>query len=122
LKPVLQFWKDAYFHRLRAEGAFLVTSKLKNRRVGFILVESEAGGRCRVRNPFIENGVSLIDLETGEETVSKGRTLEFPTRKEGRYLLKPRSKTLAEIDLSYTEFSRAPSERNWFGVKKIPRF
>ena len=119
---VPEFWKDAYFHRLRAEGAFLVTSKLRKRRVEYVIVESEAGKRCRVRNPFSENEVSLINLETGEERTLKGRDLEFDTEKGGVYLLKPKSSSLAEVDLTYVEFERGSDERNWFGVKMIPRF
>ncbi|MEM2239388.1 MAG: hypothetical protein QXL27_03635 [Candidatus Bathyarchaeia archaeon] len=119
---VPEFWKDAYFHKLRAEGAFLVTSKLKDRMVEYIIVESEAGKTCEVVNPFSENEASLIDLKTGEEKVLTGRILKFETRKGGVYLLKPSNKPLNEIDLSCTVFERTTYEKNWFGVKKIPRF
>lgn len=117
-----EFWKDAYFHKLRAEGAFLVTSRLKNRMVEYVIVESEAGRNCEVVNPFRENEVSLIDLKTGVEKVLTGRVLKFETEKKGVYLLKPSSRPLSEIDLSYTVFERMASEKNWFGVKEIPRF
>lgn len=117
-----EFWRDAYFHKLRAEGAFLVTSKLKDRRVEYVIVESEAGKRCRVRNPFTENEVSVINLKTGEELILKGRDLEFDTEEGGTYLLKPKSLSLSEIDLNYIVFERSFNERNWFGVKKVPRF
>jgi alpha-L-fucosidase 2 len=117
-----EFWKDAYFHRLRAEGAFLVTSKLKDRIVEYVIIESEAGNVCEVANPFNEAEVSIIDMKTGKERILSGGILKFETEKGGAYLLKPSSKPLTEIDLTYMSFERGPTERNWFGVKKIPRF
>ncbi len=117
-----EFWKDAYFHKLRAEGAFLVTSKLKDRRVEYVIIESEAGNVCEVVNPFNEAEVSVINMKTGKERILSGGILKFETEKGGAYLLKPSSKPLTEIDLSYMSFERGPSEKNWFGVKKIPRF
>ncbi|MDP6496002.1 MAG: hypothetical protein QGI09_11455, partial [Dehalococcoidia bacterium] len=45
-------WQDAYFENLRAEGAFLVSSRLSGGRVAFIDITSEIGGTCRVHNPW----------------------------------------------------------------------
>jgi alpha-L-fucosidase 2 len=119
---VPEFWKDVYFHNLRAEGAFLVTSKLKDRVVEYVIIRSEAGKICEVVNPFGENEISLINLKTGEERILSGKVLKFETRKGDAYLLKPSSKPLSETDLSYNIFERTLNERNWFGCKKIPRF
>jgi len=38
------YWYDAYFADLRAEGAFLVSARLKGGKVTFVDVKSEAGG------------------------------------------------------------------------------
>jgi hypothetical protein len=119
---VPEFWKDAYFHRLRAEGAFLVTSKLKDREVEYVIIENEAGNVCEVVNPFNEAEVSLINVKTGEGRVLSGGILKFETEKGGVYLLKPSSKPLSKVDSSYMTFERGPSEKNWFGVKKTPKF
>ncbi len=45
-------WKDAEFSKLRAEGAFLVSSKLKSGNVKWVSVVSEKGGVFRLKNPF----------------------------------------------------------------------
>jgi alpha-L-fucosidase 2 len=45
-------WGDVQFVNLRAEGAFLVSARRQDHRVRFVEIVSEAGGPCRVRNPF----------------------------------------------------------------------
>ena len=117
-----EFWSDAYFYRLRAEGAFLVTSKLRRGKVKFILIESEKGGTCRVLNPFDNEQVLLKDLNTNKEKVLKGKIIEFDTVPGGKYLLLPLKEGIKEEELMYLSFKRSKLEVNWFGVKKIPRF
>ena len=117
-----EFWSDAYFYRLRAEGAFLITSKLRRGKVKFILIESEKGGTCRVLNPFDNEQVLLKDLNTNKEKVLKGKIIEFDTVPGGKYLLLPLEEGIKEEELMYLSFKRSKLEVNWFGVKKIPRF
>lgn len=119
---VPEFWKDAYFHMLRAEGAFLVTSKLKDRRVEFVMVESEAGRKCKMLNPFGEGKVSIVDLEANKQLILEGKHLEFETVIGRKYLLTPLEKPISEEEFNYISFERKSSEVNWFGVKKIPKF
>jgi len=45
-------WNDASFHQLRAEGAFVISSKMENGKVKSISVVSEKGGELRLRNVF----------------------------------------------------------------------
>ncbi len=45
-------WKEAFFHSLRAQGAFLVSAEMKDGLVSWIRVVAEKGGRLRIRNPF----------------------------------------------------------------------
>ena len=117
-----EFWSDAYFHRLRAEGAFLVTSKLRNGKVEFILVESDKGGTCRVLNPFGDDYILVRNLNTGEERRLKGDFLEFKTTPNGKYLLIPSRRHIEKEELTYLGCRIDSSETNWFGAKKLPRF
>ncbi len=113
-------WKDAYFHMLRAEGAFLVTAKMENGEVEFVLVQSEAGEPCVLLNPFRGDAI-LTDLESGKTIVLRGEKIRFDTVKGGRYLLTSSERPL-EGSPSYLIFERADSETNFFGVKRYPRF
>ena len=44
-------WKDVRFERLRAIGAFLVSSEMKDGKVISLTVYSEKGGKLRIRSP-----------------------------------------------------------------------
>jgi alpha-L-fucosidase 2 len=74
-------WKDAVFHNLRAEGAFLVSAARKDGKTHWIRVKSLAGEPCRIR-PGLEgdakatvplkpvgNGIFELTLAKGEEAI-----------------------------------------------------
>ncbi len=77
-------WKDAVFHDLRAEGAFLVSAERRNGKTEWIRIKSLAGAPCIIRpgfsGPFItssqtlkvneiEAGLFELSLNKGEEVV-----------------------------------------------------
>ncbi|MEI7830635.1 MAG: glycoside hydrolase family 95-like protein [Prolixibacteraceae bacterium] len=77
-------WKDAAFHNLLAEGAFLVSAVRKGGKTEFIRVKSLAGEPCRIKSDLAgeikhvgsktvkmrnKNGLIELDLEKGEEIV-----------------------------------------------------
>lgn len=70
-------WDASY--RLLARGAFHVTSSMRGGRVGFVELESRAGGECRLRNPWGEGGVTLYRDGRKSESLG-GALLRFPTR------------------------------------------
>jgi hypothetical protein len=115
------FWHNAYFQNLRAEGAFLVTAKFSDGQVTFVEIESEVGGVCRVRNPFVSDA-ALVDTRTGEQSVLSGSELTFGTEPGGCYCLTSAERELSEEDLAHVMPCRPESESNWFGVKQLPRF
>ena len=45
-------WGNAEFHDLRAQGAFLITAKMKEGKVAHVQVMAEKGGILRLLNPF----------------------------------------------------------------------
>jgi Glycosyl hydrolase family 95 catalytic domain len=71
-------WNASY--TLLARGAFLVTSSIESGRIGFVELESQAGGECRLRNPWGESEVTLFRDGKKSENLH-GSLLRFPTRK-----------------------------------------
>jgi len=53
-------WRNVEFNKLRTEGAFLVSAKLKDGKVEKVGVISEKGGKVRLKNPF-ENYEFMIE-------------------------------------------------------------
>ena len=117
-------WHDAHFAGLRAEGAFLVTSKLVDGEVPFVTITSEAGRPCRLRNPFGGKDAELIPAgsSSNEPIILKGEALSFDTEPGGQYLLYPAGRKPAEEDLKPVVFSRTVNEVNFYGLKRLPRF
>jgi alpha-L-fucosidase 2 len=89
-------WRDAAFRYLRAEGAFLVSAELRDGRVQWVEIISEAGQECRVRNPW------------------EGNDFVFSTGPNKSYMLHPEG---TQPTLKPLRFTRRPDERNIFGVK-----
>jgi alpha-L-fucosidase 2 len=46
-------WKEASFTNLRAEGAFLISAVRSEGLTQWIEIFSEAGGQCRIKDPFL---------------------------------------------------------------------
>ena len=69
--------QDAAFQNLRAEGAFLVSSCLRNGRVEYIEIHSEKGRKCTLDNPWPGLQVTVTRSNGTSETTSGARfTLE----------------------------------------------
>ena len=77
-------WKEAEFHELRAEGAFLVSALRKNGVTSWVKIKSLAGAPCKVRPGFagsfavsspsvtskeVEPGIFELGLKKGEEVI-----------------------------------------------------
>jgi alpha-L-fucosidase 2 len=92
LFPVWFDERPASFVRLRARGAFLVSSSFTREGVTSIEIESEMGSECRILNPWMERPV-VIETDAGE-SVSYQQTegiLSFKTSMGRRYKLLPRN-------------------------------
>jgi len=48
-------WKDVSFHSLRAAGAFLVSASQVEGKVQKVVITSEKGGICKLKNPFMSD-------------------------------------------------------------------
>jgi alpha-L-fucosidase 2 len=58
-------WRDVSFDKLRAEGAFVVSAERRAGRVTFVEIRAEAGGTCRLENPFGEATYNVKGLDKG---------------------------------------------------------
>ena len=82
-------WKEASFHDLRTEGAFLISAVRKNGVTQWVRVKSLAGEPCRIRSDFAgdvklegpktcnlhqDAGTIELSLKTGEEAILYGGT------------------------------------------------
>ena len=63
---VPEAWKDAVFHNLRTEGAFLVSAARKDGKTQWVRVKSLAGEPCRI---LIDGQEKALKLAKGEEIV-----------------------------------------------------
>lgn len=83
--------KDASFHNLRAYGAFLVSSSLKNGRVEAVELISEKGRTCTMENPWPTEKVTLWRNDKKAETLA-GKYITFSTTEKESIKLKAKSR------------------------------
>jgi len=78
---------DAAF-TLLTRGAFLVGSSMQAGKIEFIRIESQAGGECRVRNPWPGATVALARSDNKGQDLS-GDLLRFSTAKGEAVTIRP---------------------------------
>ena len=77
---------DASFENLRADGAFLVSAKLKNEKVSSLEIKSLKGRKCTVECEGIKSVINKADnKEIPFER--KGNTVSFDTQIDAEYVL-----------------------------------
>lgn len=90
---------DARF-TLLCRGNFLTTAVLKNKKIEFVEIRSNAGAECRVRNPWKDRAVSIYRngklLKEGREPV-----LIFGTDRNDRFILVPKGTSLNRLSSVY---------------------
>jgi hypothetical protein len=80
--------RDASFTRLRAKGAFLVSSELRAGTVTSIEIISERGGPLTIQSPWGMRAIRVNDASSPPHPDGKGR-IALDTRQGGRYCLAP---------------------------------
>jgi hypothetical protein len=88
---------DAAFSQL-ARGAFVVSSAQKGGKVPLVEILSQAGGPCRLVNPWGGGDVTLYRNSRKAEDLS-GETLAFPTAKGETIVLAPKGSTPAAVKM-----------------------
>ena len=71
---------DAKFTNIRAFGAFLVSSEIKDGQVQFVRIHSEAGRDCMVENPWPDKEIQIIRKGAIARKLT-GKRLAFGTEK-----------------------------------------
>ncbi|MEN8158306.1 MAG: glycoside hydrolase family 95-like protein [Bacteroidota bacterium] len=77
-------WENAEFDKLRVNGAFLVSSEMKNGQVTRVEIVSEAGGVFTMTNPFPE---LKYRYEGGAETGEQGEEIRIDMAKGQKVVL-----------------------------------
>lgn len=77
-------WDAQY--TLLARGAFLVNSSIRQGKIEFVQLVSQAGGECRVRNPW--QGEVALQRRDGESEALRGSLLKFNTQKGEKIILR----------------------------------
>jgi hypothetical protein len=91
LFPVWPRNRDASFHQIRVEGAFLVSAKMENGEIGDVRVFSEQGRVLNLLNPW--KGCRIRVEAQGTEQICEGERIRIDTEKGVTYSLKPETKT-----------------------------
>jgi hypothetical protein len=108
-------WKHATFHRLRTQGAFLVSAERRESHTVWVALESLAGEPCLLKVSDW-SGPLAVDA-TGTVRVTERTSGEYVVdlRKGERVLLRPAG---VESRAVVTPMSRSADERNPYGVKR----
>jgi alpha-L-fucosidase 2 len=80
-------WRDAVFHDLRAEGAFLVSANRRNGATEWVRVKSLAGEPCRVKAGFASTPEIRINGQVVQLQASADGVFELPLKKDDVALL-----------------------------------
>ncbi|PYX91107.1 MAG: glycoside hydrolase [Acidobacteria bacterium] len=86
-------WDAQY--TLLSSGAFLMTTSMKQGKVGFVEVQSQAGGECKLRNPWGMSEVTLYRDGKKSESV-RGPLLKFNTRQGEDVVVLRKGETLGQ--------------------------
>ncbi len=86
--PVWPAGKDARFGRLRACGAFLVSSELRGGEVDRVVIESEKGRPCTVQNPW-PGRAAAVCRDGHESEAAQGDTFTLETSEGESITLAP---------------------------------
>lgn len=86
--PVWPRDKDATFHQIRVEGAFLVSSELKNGVVKSLTLVSEKGRDLTLQNPWRQTKVEVANEITGKNVV-EGEYITMKTEAGQTYQFTP---------------------------------
>ena len=85
---------DVHF-KLLTRGAFLISAAMKDSRITFVEIQSNAGGVCRLVNPWEAAKVSIYRDGKSAETIG-GPLLELPTARGEHIVVVPQGSPLPD--------------------------
>ena len=78
-------WNARY--RLAARGAFVVASSFRGGRIEYVVIESQAGSECRLRNPF--DGAAVLYRNGRKAEILNEKLLRFATARNEKITVVP---------------------------------
>ena len=86
--PVWPRTEDAKFHNIRVEGAFLVSSSLKDGQIEEVVLYSEKGRNLTLQNPWPGKAVAIKGPGKSGST-AQGDMIHMNTEPGGKYVFRP---------------------------------
>ena len=86
--PVWPRTEDAKFHNIRVEGAFLVSSSLKDGQIEEVILYSEKGRNLTLQNPWPGKEVAIKGPGKSGST-AQGEMIHMNTEPGGKYVFRP---------------------------------
>jgi hypothetical protein len=79
-------WKNIAFNDFRAQGAFLVSAKFENNTISNVLVRSEKGKTCIIKNPW-KGKMLIVKDQNGKriKTTIANDIITFKTKVGNKY-------------------------------------
>ena len=117
-------WKNAAF-RLRAVGAFLVKGECREGAIRPVLVESLAGGECRVENPWPEKKVNVWEVASRSAVRfdAVGTMILFQTEVGKSYVVFPADETQTLPQMMVPRRAKNLTNKEWLGRRLgLPRY
>lgn len=108
-------WKDAAFHQLRGQGAFLVSAVRSNGRTAWVRIHSETGEPCVLKVPDWSGPLSATGLEARKTEELAAGEYRIPLEAGESALLQPIGSTARP---PIRPLPVAASDRNLYGVKR----
>ena len=108
-------WRDVTFHKLRAEGAFLVSAVRRDGQTRWVRIESLAGQPCRIQTDLAGPVKVASDRELAITTLPGG-VLKLDLR-QGEAAVLYSGNTQPPLDVE--PVARQTGIANWFGSRKL---
>ncbi|MDR1493965.1 MAG: hypothetical protein LBT05_14785, partial [Planctomycetaceae bacterium] len=90
LFPVWPRNKNARFHQIRVEGAFLVSAELKDGEVADLSIHSEGNRTLNLLNPWSGKKIKVVEKNADKtERVYSGKRVQISTKQNTTYQLTP---------------------------------
>jgi len=108
-------WPDVAFHRLRTQGAFLVSTKRQAGVTQFVTVESLTGSPCLVQTDIPNLKIYINGMAANRQQVRQGERGVYEIAIKWAIAL-PSHPELDEADLTIEPIPVSEANRNLFGL------
>jgi len=113
-----QRWPDVVFHKLRTQGAFLVSAKRKSGVTQFVTVESLAGSPCLIQTDIPNPKIHINGATVTPEQVRKNEQGFYEIKLSKGELVIFTPNELKNTELTIEPIPVSEANRNLFGMSK----